>query len=108
MSRCGIPPITHARRKSGLQTIVVSDEAEKCRRLFRFVLACQKHNLNNQDMATHFRTYVNKNVNDSFNDCTIWEAGRATSAAPTYFPSMNVDGFDYVDGGLGFNNPVMM
>jgi predicted acylesterase/phospholipase RssA len=55
-----------------------------------------------------FRTYkVEKN--QTF-DCTIWEAARATSAAPTIFerivigkPPMDEP---FVDGGMGCNNPV--
>ena len=38
---------------------------------------------------------------------TIWEAARATSAAPLYFPAMKVHGRDYFDGGLDSNNPVV-
>ena len=37
----------------------------------------------------------------------IWEAARATSAAPLYFPAINVHGIDYFDGGLDSNNPVV-
>ena len=47
--------------------------------------------------------------NASFN-CTIWEACRATSAAPSYFEPIKIgdDGEQetFVDGGLGYNNPV--
>jgi predicted acylesterase/phospholipase RssA len=47
--------------------------------------------------------------NASFN-CTIWEACRATSAAPSYFEPIDIgdDGEHetFVDGGLGYNNPV--
>ncbi len=43
-------------------------------------------------------------------ECKIWEAARATSAAPTFFKPIKIidsSGLacDYVDGGLGFNNP---
>ena len=34
---------------------------------------------------------------------TIWEAARATSAAPMYFPALSVQGVDYFDGGLDSN-----
>ncbi|MCJ1405065.1 hypothetical protein MMC11_008291 [Xylographa trunciseda] len=37
--------------------------------------------------------------------CRIWEAARATSAAPSYFKPIKIDGATYVDGGFGFNNP---
>ena len=40
--------------------------------------------------------------------CTIWEAARATSAAPLFFPPIELGSppRDYVDGGLNYNNPV--
>jgi predicted acylesterase/phospholipase RssA len=54
-----------------------------------------------------FRTYeapAHKNPN-----CTIWEAARATSAAPTFFDRITITelgiGQSFVDGGLGRNNP---
>ncbi|KAI4194978.1 MAG: hypothetical protein LQ350_007464 [Teloschistes chrysophthalmus] len=40
--------------------------------------------------------------------CTIWEAARATSAAPTFFPPIRFGsqmGGDFIDGGVGCNNP---
>lgn len=38
-------------------------------------------------------------------DCTIWEAARATFAAPTFFKSIRIEGTSYIDGGIGYNNP---
>ena len=35
----------------------------------------------------------------------IWEAGRATSAAPTYFKPMQIGNDFFSDGGFSFNNP---
>ncbi|KAF9046654.1 acyl transferase/acyl hydrolase/lysophospholipase [Panaeolus papilionaceus] len=72
-----------------------------------FVLATRADDLSNR-VATHLRTYVNNNVEKSFEHYKIWEAARATSAAPTYFPRMKLDEYEYVDGGLGFNNPVLL
>ena len=40
--------------------------------------------------------------------CKIWEAARATSAAPTFFPPIKFasqTGGDFIDGGVGCNNP---
>ena len=54
-----------------------------------------------------FRTYP-VGTNEMFN-CTIWEAARATSAAPTIFKSIEIGGPGtrqlYIDGGVGLNNP---
>jgi hypothetical protein len=38
----------------------------------------------------------------------IWQVARATSAAPTYFDPIEIDGVEYFDGGVGSNNPVML
>jgi hypothetical protein len=43
-------------------------------------------------------------------DCEIWEAARATTAAPTYFKAISIkwpngSSNRFVDAGLGFNNP---
>jgi len=35
----------------------------------------------------------------------IWQAARATSAAPTFFDPITIDGVEYGDGGTGWNNP---
>jgi predicted acylesterase/phospholipase RssA len=56
-----------------------------------------------------FRTY-RAPKNQTF-DCTIWEAARATTAAPTFFKRIVIGTLGssqpYVDGGLGCNNPVI-
>lgn len=43
-------------------------------------------------------------------DCKVWEAARATTAAPGYFKPMSIESDSekkkYLDAGLGFNNPV--
>jgi patatin-like phospholipase/acyl hydrolase len=38
--------------------------------------------------------------------CTVWEAGRATSAAQTYFDPMKLEGRFFTDGGISYNNPI--
>jgi predicted acylesterase/phospholipase RssA len=54
-----------------------------------------------------FRSY-NTNDNNA-NKCTIWQAMRATSAAPSFFDPVYIEipapGGWYVDGGLSHNNP---
>ncbi|KAF2968931.1 hypothetical protein GQX73_g4649 [Xylaria multiplex] len=49
-----------------------------------------------------FRTFDTDRRAD---DCQIWQVARATSAAPTYFSPIEIDGRCYMDSGLGFNNP---
>jgi hypothetical protein len=39
---------------------------------------------------------------------TVWEAGMATGAAPFYFDSREIDGKEFVDGGIIANNPTAM
>ncbi|KIM34548.1 hypothetical protein M408DRAFT_60069 [Serendipita vermifera MAFF 305830] len=51
-----------------------------------------------------FRTYGVRDTTTT--DCKIWEAVRATSAAPTFFDAITIGTEDYVDGGFGCNNPV--
>ncbi|KIJ26065.1 hypothetical protein M422DRAFT_144712, partial [Sphaerobolus stellatus SS14] len=55
-----------------------------------------------------FRTYQSPEATTY--DCMIWEAARATSAAPTFFERISIGGpgypkQSYIDGGLGHNNP---
>lgn len=36
----------------------------------------------------------------------IWQAARATSAAPGFFERMVINQQEFVDGGMGYNNPI--
>ncbi|KAG8939819.1 hypothetical protein FRC00_013503, partial [Tulasnella sp. 408] len=58
--------------------------------------------------AKLFRTYNNRFQRHSADHCQIWEAARATSCAPAFFPEIQVDGVYYSDGGLGYNNPTKL
>ena len=53
--------------------------------------------------ATRMRTYNSRKA-FAF-PCLIWEAARATSAAPTFFESIVIEGETFGDGGVGWNNP---
>jgi len=66
------------------------------------VLAITKNDVN--AAPTTFGTY---DISSDFPACTIWEIGRATSAAPTFYKSIKLgrDNIDFVDPGLGYNNP---
>ena len=50
-----------------------------------------------------FRTYqAPKHDSDS---CPIWQAARATSAAPTFFRRIKIGREEFIDGGMECNNP---
>ena len=74
------------------------DERLDCCRTF--VVA--KRHLALDSPAVLLRSYE---VDGTEIQCTILEAARATSAAPTYFPEMRIGRDNYVDGGIGSNNP---
>jgi len=70
-----------------------------------FVVA--KKAANADGPPTVFRSYPGEGVRPS--KCAIWQAARATSAAPSFFKEMYINnprpGVAYIDGGLGHNNP---
>jgi len=45
-----------------------------------------------------------------FEECKIWEACRATSAATTFFDPIRIGPFsqEFVDGGIMYNNPIQL
>jgi len=50
-----------------------------------------------------FRSYQSQ---ETHSGCKIWEAARATSAAPTFFKHIEIGNKQpFIDGGLGCNNP---
>lgn len=58
---------------------------------------------NNMAHVRLFRTY---HVRDNASaNCRIWEAARATTAAPTFFKRIVIEGEEFIDGALGCNNP---
>lgn len=61
--------------------------------------------------ARLLRSYPGYSSGD-YPDITIWEAARATSAAPTFFKSLRMGppGMqeEFIDGGMGCNNPTTL
>jgi hypothetical protein len=70
---------------------------------FRFVCATSSHG-----GPTCIRSYCNpEDHDDLLEECKIWQAARATSAASTFFPPVNVGWRTFVDGAqVGDNNPI--
>lgn len=66
------------------------------------VFATTKANIDAR--PTPFETY---DTSAPFDGCTIWQVARATSAATTFFESIQVgrDGIEFIDAGFGYNNP---
>ena len=76
--------------------------------IISFVCAAGAPDITHASGPTLFRSYdVARNKEYH---CTIWEAGRATSAAPTFFKRTKIgpsgSEIEYVDARLGCNNPV--
>jgi len=57
----------------------------------------------NANIPVLFRSYPSQ---ETHSGCKIWEAARATSAAPTFFKRIEIGNQQpFIDGGLGCNNP---
>jgi len=57
----------------------------------------------NANIPVLFRSYQSQ---ETHSGCKIWEAARATSAAPTFFKAIEIGNKQpFIDGGLGCNNP---
>ena len=53
------------------------------------------------------RNFETEAVDQEDYDCTIWEAGSATAAAPIFFENVVFkSGMTFIDGGLRRNNPI--
>jgi hypothetical protein len=65
-------------------------------------LAITKDNIDARPIL--FKTYDDS---DAFADCAIWQVVRATSAATTFFKSIECgrDKIEFIDAGFGYNNP---
>jgi len=84
---------------------MASSDSNGTRNVPTFVVATK--GLRAEGPPTLFRSYQCQG--HDANQCAIWEAGRATSAAPTFFAPIEIaipkPGCTFVDGGLGHNNP---
>ena len=81
------------------------------------VISFQRTRVGGVNKPYLFRTYANLHKSDDkearqfdrnpgqAHDIPIWQVARATSAAPTYFKPVVIDGLEYIDGGFGANNP---
>jgi predicted acylesterase/phospholipase RssA len=73
----------------------------------RFVVAVRENN----SEAALLRSYKNPRMsNFLYDECRVWEACRATSAATTFFEPIQIGkyGQKFVDGAVRYNNPIQL
>ncbi|KAL9137486.1 MAG: hypothetical protein Q9175_001311 [Cornicularia normoerica] len=82
-----------------LQTEQIEQDQSQCR-----TFVC----VTNKDVGKPFRLRNYRSAWEPGTGCTIWQAARATSAAPLYFPPIRFGNppANYVDGGFNYNNPI--
>ncbi|KAE8365962.1 acyl transferase/acyl hydrolase/lysophospholipase [Aspergillus caelatus] len=95
------------KEKLGDSEAPLLNEHGKCK---AFVLAVRQDAANSKG-PVHLRSYVNTQQKSLLPNVKAWEAARATSAAPTFFPPMEIatdNGVKHklIDAALGANNPV--
>jgi len=90
--------------KKGLGEFIL-DPSSDSRKGKAFVCAMPANSMANPRRFRTYRVRANENAN-----CKIWEAARATTAAPTFFKRIAIGDEgqakeEFVDGGLACNNP---
>ncbi|KAJ9497139.1 hypothetical protein H2202_007295 [Exophiala xenobiotica] len=88
--------------KDDMKLLDDSSQKDPCK---VFVVATKETGGNNSAPVL-FRSYKNPLEMSELPDIKIWQAARATSAAPTYFDHMKVGNITFMDGGLQANNPL--
>ncbi|KAI0755384.1 acyl transferase/acyl hydrolase/lysophospholipase [Daedaleopsis nitida] len=92
-------------KKLGDANAPLVDPADPNPRCKVFCMAVHQQAVNNR-APVFLRSYTNPQEKSELPSIKVWQAARATSAAPAYFKPIMVDGFKLVDGGLGANNPM--
>ncbi|KAI7759009.1 hypothetical protein LZL87_010004 [Fusarium oxysporum] len=85
------------------QVLLLDEESAKTCKVF--VMATRQEGANNQAPVL-FRSYENPLEKSELSGIKLWEAARATSAAPMYFAPLEVGGYKFLNGGLQANNPM--
>jgi predicted acylesterase/phospholipase RssA len=61
-----------------------------------------------KNMPVVLRSYDTHYDDDELSNCLVYEAARATTAAPTFFKPSKINGTTLVDGAFGYNNPTKL
>jgi patatin-like phospholipase/acyl hydrolase len=90
----------------GVSTTITHFTSKLKQTLDSLVMSALASVVDDANTAVHLRNYdIGPTVPSEYTGWSIWEAARATSAAPIYFKRFTKDGKEFVDGGLGWNNP---
>ncbi|KAJ7143453.1 hypothetical protein C8R46DRAFT_1360542 [Mycena filopes] len=94
---------TLVRKRTGDTETPLLDDGALGRVCKIFVCARRVHAID-YGIAELFRSYQSTNPAVA---CTVWQAARATSAAPTFFKRVAIGPVQeqFIDGGMGVNNP---
>ena len=82
-----------------------NDVADQCDRSF----VCAVRTTNSE--VAILRSYENEEVPDLlYDECKIWEASRATSAATAFFDPISIGPYNqqFADGAVSYNNPIQL
>lgn len=75
---------------------------------FRLVVSCRATPTDNGRQSVILRSYqAASSIPNPYPNFSIWEAARATSAAPAYFAAVTKENEGFIDGGMVWNNPVL-
>ncbi|KAJ7827110.1 hypothetical protein B0H14DRAFT_3144690 [Mycena olivaceomarginata] len=84
-------------------------KASKLEKAIRQIVRVKSASQNPEERLEDTQNNACKTPDHPAMNCTIWQAGRATSAAPTFFKQVKIGrpGMEeaFLDGGMGHNNP---
>ncbi|CEI70806.1 hypothetical protein FVEN_g714 [Fusarium venenatum] len=100
-----IKDLVHNKLDQDPKTVLLQDEKTPEPSCKIFVTATASAGSNSRAPVL-LRSYTNGLQMPEMPRIKLWEAARATSAAPFYFKPLEVDGRTFVDGGLQANNPL--
>ncbi|PMD59777.1 FabD/lysophospholipase-like protein [Hyaloscypha bicolor E] len=105
VERYGSPKEENGKASPELKLLEEGDSTSNCK-----VFVCSR-NARAMNTARLFRSYRSYTAGD-YEGMTVWQAARATSAAPTFFKRLKIGPQhakeEFLDGGLGSNNPTKL
>ena len=93
------------KRRLGDPDILLLDDSFKNNKCKVFLMAVNRTGANNHAPVT-LRTYEHPLEMPALPQMKLWEACRATSAAPSFFEPLTIGDYSFLDGGLQANNPL--